>query len=129
MAKENKSQEFRLKNLEEKKNYFIKEIDKDKLMNTKYKKVCMALNYIEHCIILASAVIECISNFAFAFLLCILIEITRSAVGLKTCAITAAIKMHKEIIEKGMNKHGKMVLLTKTKLNTIEILISQALVD
>ena len=89
----------------------------------------MALNYIEHCIILASAVIECISNFAFAFLLCILIEITRSAVGLKTCAITAAIKMHKEIIEKGMNKHGKMVLLTKTKLNTIEILISQALVD
>ena len=129
MAKENKSQEFRLKNLEEKKNYFIKEIDKDKLMSTKYKKVCMALNYIEHCIILASAVIECISNFAFAFLLCILIEITRSAVGLKTCAITAAIKMHKEIIEKGMNKHGKMVLLTKTKLNTIEILISQALVD
>ena len=129
MAKENKSQEFRLKNLEEKKNYFIKEIDKDKLMSTKYKKVCMALNYIEHCIILASAVIECISNFAFAFLLCILIEITRSAVGLKTCAITAAIKVHKEIIEKGMNKHGKMVLLTKTKLNTIEILISQALVD
>ena len=129
MAKENKSQEFRLKNLEEKKNYFIKEIDKDKLMSTKYKKVCMPLNYIEHCIILASAVIECISNFAFAFLLCILIEITRSAVGLKTCAITAAIKMHKEIIEKGMNKHGKMVLLTKTKLNTIEILISQALVD
>ena len=129
MAKENKSQEFRLKTLEEKKNYFIKEIDKDKLMSTKYKKVCMALNYIEHCIILASAVIECISNFAFAFLLCILIEITRSAVGLKTCAITAAIKMHKKIIEKGMNKHGKMVLLTKTKLNTIEILISQALVD
>ena len=129
MTKENKSQEFRLKNLEEKKNYFIKEIDKDKLMSTKYKKVCMALNYIEHCIILASAVIECISNFAFAFLLCILIEITRSAVGLKTCAITAAIKMHKKIIEKGMNKHGKMVLLTKTKLNTIEILISQALVD
>ena len=129
MTKENKSQEFRLKTLEEKKNYFIKEIDKDKLMSTKYKKVCMALNYIEHCIILASAVIECISNFAFAFLLCILIEITRSAVGLKTCAITAAIKMHKKIIEKGMNKHGKMVLLTKTKLNTIEILISQALVD
>ena len=129
MTKENKSQEFRLKNLEEKKNYFIKEIDKDKLMSTKHKKVCMTLNYIEHFIILASAVIECISNFAFAFLLCILIEITRSAVGLKTCAITAAIKMHKEIIEKGMNKHGKMVLLTKTKLNTIEILISQALVD
>ena len=129
MTKENKSQEFRLKNLEEKKNYFIKEIDKDKLMSTKHKKVCMTLNYIEHFIILVSAVIECISNFAFAFLLCILIEITRSAVGLKTCAITAAIKMHKEIIEKGMNKHGKMVLLTKTKLNTIEILISQALVD
>ena len=113
MTKENKSQEFRLKNLEEKKNYFIKEIDKDKLMSTKHKKVCMTLNYIEHFIILASAVIECISNFAFAFLLCILIEITRSAVGLKTCTITAAIKMHKAIIEKGVNKHDKMVLLAK----------------
>ena len=114
MTKENKSQEFRLKNLEEKKNYFIKEIDKDKLTSTKHKKVCMTLNYIEHFIILASAVIECISNFAFAFLLCILIEITRSAVGLKTCTITAAIKMHKAITEKGVNKHDKMVLLAKS---------------
>ena len=118
-----------MKNLEEKKNYFIKEIDKDKLMSSKYRKVCMTLNYIEHFIILASAVIECISNFVFDFLLCILIEITRSAVGLKIFAITAAIKMHKAIIEKVMNKHDKTVLLAKTKLNTIEILISQALAD
>ena len=118
-----------MKNLEEKKNYFIKEIDKDKLMSSKYRKVCMTLNYIEHFIILASVVIECISNFVFDFLLCILIEITRSAVGLKIFAITAAIKMHKAIIEKVMNKHDKTVLLAKTKLNTKEILISQALAD
>ena len=68
MDEENINQEFRLKNKEEIKNYFIKEINQSK-MDKKQKKVCMALNRIEHFLLLVSAITDCISNFAFASLL------------------------------------------------------------
>ena len=44
MVEENISQEFKLKNLEQTKNYFIKEIDQNELMNKKHKNVCIILN-------------------------------------------------------------------------------------
>ena len=46
MAKENIIQEFRVKNIEEIRNYFIEEINQDKLMSNNHKKVCTTLNYI-----------------------------------------------------------------------------------
>ena len=85
MSKENISQEFRLKNIEETRNYFIKEIYQNELMSKKHKKVCMTLNYIEHFLILASVITRCISTSAFASLLGILIGITSSAIGLNLC--------------------------------------------
>ena len=45
MVEENISQEYRLKNIEEVKNYFIKEKDQNKLMSNKYKQVFTTLNY------------------------------------------------------------------------------------
>ena len=38
MAEENICQEFRFKNIEETRNYFIKEIDQNELMSNKHKK-------------------------------------------------------------------------------------------
>ena len=46
-AEENKSQEFRLKNIDETRNYLIEEINRNELMSKKHKKVCTTLNYIE----------------------------------------------------------------------------------
>ena len=43
--------------------------------------------------------------------------------------ITAGIKKYKSIIKKKKKKHDKIVLLGKDKLNTIEILISKALIN
>ena len=48
MTEENTSQEFRLKNVGETRNYFIEEINQNELMSKKNKKVCLVLNYIEH---------------------------------------------------------------------------------
>ena len=50
---------------------------------------------------------------------------TSSAVELKICAITAGIKKSKSIIEKKKEKHDKIVLLARAKLNSIEDLISR----
>ena len=97
-------------------------------MSRKHKKVCTTLNYIEHFLILASAIAGCISISAFVSLLGIPIGITSSVVGLKICAVTAGIQMYTSIVKKKKKKHDKMVLLAKTKLNSIEVLISKALI-
>ena len=54
------SQEFRLKIIEETRNYFIKETYQNELISKKGKKVCKTLVYIEHLLILISAVTGCI---------------------------------------------------------------------
>ena len=43
MKEQNISQEFRLKNIEEIRDYFIKEIDQNELMSNKHKKICTTL--------------------------------------------------------------------------------------
>ena len=85
MVEENISQEFRLKNIDEK--YFLEEIKQNESMKKKHKKVCPTLNYIEHFLISASAIIGCVSISVFSSLVGIPIGITSSAVGLKIWAI------------------------------------------
>ena len=51
------------------KNYFLEEIERNELMRKKNKKVCTTLNYIEHILILASAITGWISTSTLAYLL------------------------------------------------------------
>ena len=129
IVEENTSQEFRLKNINKTRYYFHKEIEQNELMSKKHKKICTTLTYIESFDILASAITGCISISIFAFLFDIAIGITSSAIGLKICAITARIKNCKSIIKKKKKKHDQIVLLAKSKLNSIEVLILKALID
>ena len=125
---ENKSQEFRLRNIEKTRNYFVEEIDQHELMSKKHKKVCTTLNYFENFLVLAE-VNGCISFSAFASFFSIPIKIMDSAIRLKTCTVTAGIKNYKSIIKKKKKKHDKIVLLAKSKLNSIKVLISKAFID
>ena len=85
MAEENISQEFRFKNIDETRNYFLKEIEQNELMSKKQKMVRTTLNYIEHFLILSSTIAGCISISAFTSLLGIPLGITSSAIGLNIC--------------------------------------------
>ena len=57
------------------------------------------------------------------------IGIPTSAIELKISAIAAGIKKYKSITKKQKKKHDKIVLLAKSKLNSIEVLIFKALID
>ena len=61
MAEENISQKFRLKIIDETRNYLIEEINRNKLMSKKHKKVCTTLNYIKHFLSLGSTITGCVS--------------------------------------------------------------------
>ena len=70
------------------------------MVSKKHKKTCATLNYVEHLLILVSAVTECISIFVFASLVDILVGITSFALTIKSCAITGKIEKYKSTINK-----------------------------
>ena len=90
-------------------------MEQNELMSKKHKKVCKTLKYIEHFLVLASAITGYTSISAFASLIGIPIGITSSAIGLRICVIAAEIKKYKSIIKKKKKKLYKAVLLAKTK--------------
>ena len=56
MATEDISQEFKLKEIDKTRNYFIDKIKQINVIIKKHKKTCMILNYIEHLLLLASRI-------------------------------------------------------------------------
>lgn len=97
--KENISQIFRLKQVDEKINYFLKEFIQNSLMNKKHKKFCMTLNYREYFLILLRAITVCISISAFDSLFSIPIGIKSTAVVLNIFAIIRGIKNYKSLFK------------------------------
>ena len=85
-----------MKNINETRNYFIEEINQNDFMNKKCKKVCTAIKYIKHFLILASAFTGCISI---------------SPPELKSYATTAGVK--KSIIKKKEKKHNLKSIASK----------------
>ena len=91
MPEEIMNQGFRLKNIDEIRNYLIEEINQNEFMTRKHK-VCRVLNYIDHSLIAISLITGGVSISVFASLVVIPIGITNSAIGLKICVITTGIK-------------------------------------
>ena len=88
------------------------------------KKVCSASNYFEHfflLLFLLSVVVIQFLNFNSLFGVPIHMS---SAVELKIWTITAGLKKYKWIIKKKGKNLDHIVIIGKTKLNTIEVLIN-----
>ena len=66
-------------------------------------------------------------NFCFCFFAWYSYRNYKFSNRIKTFSIAAGTKNYKSIIKK--KKHDKIVLLAKSKLNSIEVLISKALID
>ena len=82
---QNRSQEFRLKNIDERRNYFLEEIYRNELINT-------PLINIAHFRIFVSAITGCILISTFSSVIGVSIGITSSVIGFTMFAITARIK-------------------------------------
>ena len=117
--------EFRLGKINETRNYLLEEIKLNDLTREKYKKTCKYLNYVKHLLIIVSIVIGFVSISAFASLVCVPVGLTNSAVGIKICAITTAIKKYKSVIKKKKKKHDKIVLSGKDKFWSSKFLSSK----
>ena len=97
MCEENIIQKFKLKNIDETRNYLIKEINENELMSKKHQKIYRDLIYVEHLLILFSTVTGCISISSFASSVSIPGGITSFTIELKIYAIAA--EFHKRMKE------------------------------
>ena len=104
ISEKNMNQEFRLKNIDEIRNYLIEEINRNELQRKRHKKVCRVLNYIEHSLILIFTVPGCVSISTFTSLVGIPVEIKISAIGLNIYVISTGIKSYKLINKRNMIK-------------------------
>ena len=89
--------------------------------------MCKYWNYVEYLLILVSAVIGCVSIFAFPSLGCIPVDFRSSAIGLKIVQSLQESKGMRQLSKKE-KIYDQIVLLGKTKLDTTEVLISKALI-
>ena len=128
MVEENRSPKFRLRNIDETRNYFLEKIKHNELMSRKDKKVSTTLNHI-HFLVSISAIKECISISDFTSLIGNPIGITSSVIGLKICQINVGIKNYKSIFNKKKKKDDKILLVAKCKLNTLGVLISKTSIN
>ena len=107
-------------------NYFIEEINQRKI-SKKLNKHVTGFDYIDQALIALSTRSGGVSIISFK-------TIVGAPVGIAGASLTLSVSLSTEIFRKLLNitkkkKHDKIPMLAKSKLNSIETLISQELTD
>ena len=110
-------------------NYFIKEINQRKSYSQKLNKYITAFDYIDKLLIVLSATSGGVSIISFSSVIGAPAGIASASFTLIFSLTTGIVKKLLNITRKKKKKHDKILMLAKSKLNSIDILISQALID
>ena len=108
---------------------FNSEIWERKIMSKKLSKYIAAFNYFDKALIILSARSGRKSIIYFASVLGVPVGIANASFSFLFSVATGIIKKMLEIPRNKNKKHKKIVMLAKSKLNKIETLISQILID
>ena len=115
-----------IKNIE---NYFINEINERKSHSKKLSRYVTIFDYIDKILIILSATTGGISIVSFTTAIGAPVGITSASFTLIFSLSTGIIKKLLNLTTKKKKKHDKILMLAKSKFNSIETLISQALND
>ena len=117
---------LRLDEISKIENYFIEEINQRKSCSKKLSKYVSVFDYVDQALIVLSATIGGVSIISF-------ISIIGAPVGIASASLTFFFSLTTGIVKKLLNitrnkkkNHYKILMLTKSKLNSIESLVSQA---
>ena len=120
---------FRLSEITGIENYFYQEINQQKSYNKKLNKYVTIFDYIDNILIILSTTSRRISIVSFTSIIGVPAGIASTSFTLIFSIITGIIKKLLNITRIKKKKHYKILILAKSKLNSIESLISQALND
>ena len=120
---------FRLDEISKIENYFIEEINQRKSCSKKLSKYVAVFDYIDQALIVLSATSGGVSIISFTSIIGVPVGIASASFTLIFSLTTGIAKKLLNITRKKKKKHDKILMLAKSKLNSIETLISQALID
>ena len=120
---------FRLNEISKIENYFNSEIDQRKKCSKILSKYVSAFDYIDKVLIVLSATSGGVSIISFTSILGAPVGIASASFTLIFSITTGIIKKLLKTTRNKKKKHDKILMLAKSKLNSIETLVSQALVD
>ena len=120
---------IRLDKTSEIENYFHQETNQRKLCSKNVSKYVAAPDYIDKILIVLGVTSGGVSIILFT-------SVVGAPVGIASASFTLIFSLTTGIVKKLLNitrnkkkKHDKILMLAKSKLNSIETLISQALID
>ena len=118
---------FRLNEIIGMENYFHEEVNQRKSCSKKLSKYVTAFDYIDKILIVLSATSSGVCIISSA-------SVVGAPVGIASASFTLIFSLTTGIVKKLLNitrnkkkKHDKILMLAKSKLNSIETLVSQAL--
>ena len=122
-------QQFRLKKTDEIKDYFIAEIKERELMSKRISKYIASFDYFDKSLIVLSVATGSIPIAWFAAVIGAPVRIMSASCSLAFSITTGFVKKFLKTIRNKKKKHNKIVMLARSKLNSIESKISEALIN
>ena len=120
---------YRLDEINNIREYFNTEIKESTDIIKKISKYIVAFDYADKLFIILSASFGTLSIASYATVVGIPAGIAGASLTLIFTVTTGAVKTLLSITRKKKKKHNKIIALARSKLNVIENLISQALID
>ena len=120
---------IRLNEISKTENYFNSEISQRKSCSKKLSKYATVLDYIDKILIALSATSGGVCIILSASVVGAPVRITGASFTLILSLTTGIIQKLLSITRNIKKKHDKILMFAKSKLNSIETLVSQALID
>ena len=120
---------FRLNEISKIENHFIQEIKERKLNNKILNKYVALFDYIDKILLVISATSGGVSIISFTIVIRAPVAIASESFTLIFSLTIRIIKKLLSITRNKKKKHVKILALAKSKINNIEALVSQALID
>ena len=120
---------FRLSEIIGIENYFHQEMNQRKSYSKKLNKYVTAFDCLDKFLIVLSATSGGVLIISFASTIRVPVGIASASFTLIFSLTTGITKKLLNITRKKKKKHDKILMLAKSKLNSVETLISQALID
>ena len=128
-ANPSNDQQLRLNKINEIKDYFITEIKERELMSKRLSKYIASFDYFYKSLIVLSVTTGSISIASFATVIGAPVGMMSASCSLAFSITTGFVKKFLKTTRNKKKKHNKTVMLARSKLNSIESKISEALMD
>ena len=128
-ANTSNDQQFRLNKINEVKDYFIAEIKERELMSKRLSKYIASFDYSDKSLIVLSVATGIIYIASFATVIGVPVGIMSANCSLAFSITTGFVKKFLKTTRNKQKKYNKIVMLARSKLNSIESKISEALIN